>query len=758
MSQTLSRITIIFYLVVVERLRNRVQFPDEVKLRKLRDKFIAQLMDLRSPPGSKTTRDIVAMIANFLSPKVFAKISVSDQIARQFHHTPRVHDMSYSSSPFSVDDNGNSVNQSIQLATEWHLALGEPIHDSDDVQRAENGYREPTASDLDSVAAMAYSNPAASVTGVQNRSVRHVLSQDRHLIVKAGCGTGKSGIYILPLLYARCFRVTPKRILVISPYNALLSQHVQQARHYFRTTNLTVEGILSADVESLDRARFDSNLTFVSIQAFKLLRDNHEDVLRNSSFDVCVIDEIHNIFCEVFRISTWASLRLLGAFGWKLVAMSATVNSFLSEKIAEYLGVSGHVDKVGCQEYRIPKVAIRHVPVPPDGLLERVAEFVRQTSFYDPTSNTASKCHIVTATRDDAVAIQLLLSRDGVQTAVLTSDTSKEDREAIMERWDEDPTMTALASTIIDGIDSRYTQTVVIMKNAGCVVKTIQAIGRIRPPRQLGKAALACYFDTNFDPGRQQDIDRNQMLRQSMFSTLHDSEEDKEQSRMKFASLFESSGLDHVFNDGEGCLRQGLLRMIDVESRRCGMCSKCDRHNHVAIAAAGAEDQLQKESELRESVISSLADMAAACPGCLSPDCNGFKCIDLGTGNSDVCIKCHGVHAPGVSCAAKFIEVRANACPYCFLPFHKDIDGTNIEVHSPGKCVHRDRIRHILLLDLRACDDNGRRAHDRLVACSANHDEWFAVMERNLRTMKDAEISEAAISTVDDEELLMMSY
>ena len=758
MSQTLSRITIVFYLVVVKRLQQCAQLPNEEKMRPLRDNAMAQLLNLQSSPGSKITRDIMASIANFLCSNLCRNLTVTDEIARQFHHSSRVHNAHYSSSPFSVDTEGNNISQSIELATQWQSAIGEPRYESD-VQHAEIDYREPSNDDLNAVAAKAYSNPAATVTGVQNQSVRHVLSQNRHLIVKSGCGTGKSGIYILPLLYARSFGVKTKKILVISPYNALLSQHVGQARRYFQSTNLSVEGVLSADVELLERARFNSNLTFVSIQAFKMLKDKHEDVLRKSSFDVCVIDEVHNIFEELFRHRTWTSLKMISSYGWKLVALSATINDFISEKLSCYLGITGHVDRVGCHEYKIPDVAIRHVRVTHHGVLKQVTDFVEQTAYYDAHSQTANKCHIVTATRDDASEIQSLLSKKGIETAVLTSLTNKEDRERIMERWGNDPTMTVLATTLVDGIDSSFTQTVVMVKHAGSVVKTIQAIGRIRPPKQLGRASLFCYFGTDFDPGdHQEDLDRNQIVLESLFCSPDASRVEREEARREFATLFQSGGLDDVFNDKEGCLRQDLFRLINVDSQPCGICSKCNRYNHVAMAASSALDRQIKESDLRKRVVSSLADIGAACPGCLSPNCNGFKCINLGTGNSKVCIKCHGIHVSGDSCIARYVNVMGNACPYCFLPFHKDIDGTDIQLHQQGKCVHQDRIRQVLLFDLRGSNDNGRKAHDRLVRCSVNHDEWFATMERNLRTMKDSEISKASESTLDDEELMSFIF
>ena len=59
MSLTLLRITIIFNLVVVERLKGHVEDPDENTLRQMRDDSFSRLLDLRTPCGTKTARDII---------------------------------------------------------------------------------------------------------------------------------------------------------------------------------------------------------------------------------------------------------------------------------------------------------------------------------------------------------------------------------------------------------------------------------------------------------------------------------------------------------------------------------------------------------------------------------------------------------------------------------------------------------------------------------------------------------------------------
>ena len=131
-----------------------------------------------------------------------------------------------------------------------------------------------------------------------------------------------------------------------------------------------------------------------------------------------------------------------------------------------------------------------------------------------------------------------------------------------------------------------------IVNHAGSVVRTIQAIGRIWPPMQLGRRSLVCYFDTGFVRGDKDDLDRNLLLLQSV---LNESEERKQLAKSQFANLFQSSGLDLVFNSNGGCLRRDLLSQIDVDSPPCGMCSKCNLHNHVAVAAHSANDQQLKE-------------------------------------------------------------------------------------------------------------------------------------------------------------------
>ena len=110
-----------------------------------------------------------------------------------------------------------------------------------------------------------------------------------------------------------------------------------------------------------------------------------------------------------------------------------------------------------------------------------------------------------------------------------------------------------------------------ILNHAGCVVRAIQAIGRIRPPMQLGRRSLVCYFDTDFSPGGDEDTERKQLILESMFCTPDESEEGKVLARREISNLFQTPGLNLVFNSNGGCLSQDLLSLIDLNSPPCGI-------------------------------------------------------------------------------------------------------------------------------------------------------------------------------------------
>jgi hypothetical protein len=212
--------------------------------------MFANTMRLEFPLSTKVNRDFISVLVDYLAPRSLAKTSTTDEMASLFHHSSDIHDKHYSATIFRRDINGKMIPSPLVTALHiWH-ALGETDQQSTDRPDVSNLIL--TRAHYDAAARKAYHNPSASVNDLQFAAISHASSKDvnKHAHVLMGCGTGKSGIYILLLLGAYINRCPIPRCLVISPHNSLLAQHTMQARQYFSGTNMRVNSLLPSDISS----------------------------------------------------------------------------------------------------------------------------------------------------------------------------------------------------------------------------------------------------------------------------------------------------------------------------------------------------------------------------------------------------------------------------------------------------------------------------------------------------------------------------
>ena len=141
----------------------------------------------------------------------------------------------------------------------------------------------------------------------------------QHAIVLFGCGTGKSGIYILQQLACCMFGINWPKSIFISPHNTLLAMHNMQATKYFLGTSLRVKKLLPSDVASGNHSS-EFVLPFISIQnAFKDLMDVNPNQLCQWNIKNIFVDEYHNLFGELFRhTNSWTSLQNLARHNIKI--------------------------------------------------------------------------------------------------------------------------------------------------------------------------------------------------------------------------------------------------------------------------------------------------------------------------------------------------------------------------------------------------------------------------------------------------------
>lgn len=655
-----------------------------------------------------------------------SRISTTSPIARAMQHTASTHNSHYSSEIVEVNEDGAIIRPPMIIARDIHAALGEcqfPLQS----QRLD--HVELDRSDFDSAARRCYQNPTASVTNLQFLLLQHICGKEtRSAVVHAGCGTGKSGAYILSLMSQEMYHIKKSKMIVISPHNSLLSQHKMQASRYFSGTSLSVGSLLPSDIAGISESRIPTDLTFVSIHAFKLLVSDHAQILENSGVTHCFIDEVHNLFQELFRHgSSWCALRGLARMNWRIYCLSATVNSNISNCVGSYLGLRESLDLIGSgTKYHVPNVAIRITNTTDSAVITDVVNYVVSRVR---SAGSGRKIHVITATRDDAVSISNKLKESSISAMWLTSDATQQERLTIMQDWSESSDPAVLSSTFSDGIDCSLTEEVVVVRNGGSISRFIQAAGRVRPPKQVGAGSVVRLFRTSYDPTTEGDISSA-----VSFITAERMVPEGVSAESMFRQHFTLQGLNSIL-DGDTCLRKSLLSAIGVQSVDCGMCEACLSSNTLARDTANAISVREQHRLDEDYVVSTLNKISSNCLACGSTQCDGFKCLNT---QLNSCLKCHGPYHDGGynNCLAKTVQLQSGLCPYCLVRICDKFPCPHEEHNRPGGCKFKDRIRCILLYDLRKVCDKGKSAKERIENCARSEWQWFEVMAKNIRTIE----------------------
>lgn len=84
-------------------------------------------------------------------------------------------------------------------------------------------------------------------------------------------------------------------------------------------------------------------------------------------------------------------------------------------------------------------------------------------------------------------------------------------------------------------------------------------------------------------------------------------------------------------------------------------------------------------------------------------------------------------------CHANKIDTQQKSCPFYYLSLSLlSEESTNTRDHMPSKCVFKDRIKRILLLDTQNKNDKELSKMNLLKACLGNENIWFETMSQNL--------------------------
>jgi hypothetical protein len=236
-------------------------------------------------------------------------------------------------------------------------------------------------------------------------------------------GSGKSFMWN-GILLARYLRGSKrKRFIVLSPHSALLAQHVLLSQDFFRGTSLKVTSITASTIEVIGNMD-DFDLCYISIHAFAKLVDQRENLIAEWEIGTIYIDEIHLLFCKLFRIGdAWGSIHDIQRLGSKVVCLSATINETAMKVVADYLGIGDNYAVIGdAASYSPPNVAILVKKVQEKDLLKSVIEAIKLQIDSAKKSRKVA-IHVMTMTKKQATDIAEKLEVANIKSTWLTSDS-----------------------------------------------------------------------------------------------------------------------------------------------------------------------------------------------------------------------------------------------------------------------------------------------------------------------------------------------
>lgn len=325
------------------------------------------------------------------------------------------------------------------------------------------------------------------VTDLQYAAINFAHSQEinKHAFVFMGCGSGKSGIYNLLLLWSYLNQAAIPHCLVISPHNSLLAMHKTQSKHYLRGTTLNVASLLPGDVQ---KQEFPTNfeLLYISIHAFNELIHDHKEVLTQWNITNIFVNEYHNVVSKLFRFnSSWKSLRLCASLNKKIMFLSATTDRILMKYTSNFFGI-GDLEVIGSTTmYSVPEVKIcvikNHGANNREHLLQIIVNHC--TNLTKTKKESYFKIHAITMSRQDAIHLSDQLNNSGLKAMWLTSKLSTSQKSYYLQKW-ENGDEQVLVSTFTDVIDNSSMEDVIIVGGTYSLYSLVQAIGRIRPKRQ----------------------------------------------------------------------------------------------------------------------------------------------------------------------------------------------------------------------------------------------------------------------------------
>jgi hypothetical protein len=301
---------------------------------------IAEIFNFSERPDATQIRQLWASVSNVTFPKgETVVVSATADAAAMSGHTEGTHEVRYGSELIG----GAELNY-----RKYHNAIGAAYGTSISNEQIQ-------AENLFQALKQIYGPDAEYTSELQRQMViASAAKNGNHSHVGLPCGSGKSLAWLLPLVAAAMTSKKIGMLIVVLPYNFLVSHLVNSAEEILQDRfDVSVVSLTTNDcsMTSIPAALVNDenlpNLAFFGLDAFVSLHMYHQASLsrwaKSGKIHRIFFDEVHTVFTESFR-PKYDLLRQIAKYGVPIMTMSGTVPSTLVGPLSRYLNMSDIVD------------------------------------------------------------------------------------------------------------------------------------------------------------------------------------------------------------------------------------------------------------------------------------------------------------------------------------------------------------------------------------------------------------------------------
>jgi len=607
---------------------------------------ISAVFNLEKVMSATQCRHIWTSVTNVLFPKgETVLVSADEEAAQMSGHTEGTHAHRYASTLVG----GTELN-----FQKYHDGIGAP-----GVTNVSNAAIDQN--DLSGALRNLFMSDTAVFTCPQQEEMVSMTSRrdGPHSHIGMPCGSGKCLSYLLPLVAADISFKEIGMMIVILPYNFLVSHLLHSARSIEQRFHLWIESFATSECRGnlLPTALRDDDklphLVFFGLDAFVALSREHPLSLRRWSehgkIHRIFLDEVHTLFGEHFR-DVYSHLPDIAKLGVPITTLSGTVPLLLVKDLCRHLNMASE-DETSSEGLQVIH-SMDLLGTFPSGFtiscnksldIEKAAqERVLEILLGAPPK---FGIHLICATLDSAnVLFKNLSSAYGTESAIktrlVTSEVTREEQAETAGLWSGGGiNILVSTSSALVGNENSQCRVVLIVGYLFNLMAVVQAMGRLRPKQRHSNGSIEMFVKPIFGStakfiSSRDETSRNLLVAKGVVVPTPD------QLRV-FNKVGTTNGLFQWMWTTDGCRVVSLSACFGIESvAECRVCDRCRGTSVMTLASTTAKKVDEKVRVANKASIV-FSEMKLKCLVCDLASCDGDASACIGRMN---CFKCGEKH------------------------------------------------------------------------------------------------------------------